>query len=1041
MRRKKLKMILLLLTFVILLIPLGEIEAADQKEILPEISKQIESSDNSETIADAGLEAAEEGLPAAENDSGVIGEEIIAGESETEEDQENRDYIYGRPMTKAEIVQQKAMEPRLESRLNTEPEPPGSAYRRRVLLPQRYDSREYGCVTSVKDQNPFDTCWTFAIDAAAEASLILNGIAVDGEISAAENTDLSELHTAYYFYNRQTDILGLTSGDKNIPGVGYDYLSNGGNLLMSAIAFANWTGTEAEQDAPYWWAYEDVPPFSEEQQFSADAKLKNAYFISGEVSQVKAAVQRYGTVAVMYNHDAGYYNYDTGAYCCVSEGRQYTNHAVAIVGWDDTYKKENFKAASGVTHDGAWIAKNSWGDMWGDMGYFYISYEDASICNVTALEFQDGDMYQYNYQYDGSSMTTANVVGAGQKLANVFEIQGKSAEYEVVQAVSFAFQSANVPYSIQVYSDLQSDKDPTSGTAVLDAPVTGVTEYSGIYTVELPKAVRLKRGSRFSVVVSFPQETAYYSERTTDQSYSSWVSASAETAFGQSFWLNSYGHWQDLAGHGICARIKAFTNESSVVGEERVIVSAGRTDKNEILLKWDAQVGAEGYSIYRSTSPNGQFVCLDTVGEQYTAYTDSSVEPGIQYYYRVGWFATERETVMESLPSDVVSAVTTLGVPGISVASASFNSVTLAWEEIEGADKCQIMRSTQKGGSYFEIAEVDGGYTYVDGQLTTGNTYYYKIRMLRNTAGNIVYSDYSTEVAAQPRMEKPVLHGQSGGYNKAELSWEKTDGAQGYRVYCSKSKNSGYSAIRNLTNPDIKSYSGTTDYAGKTLKTGTTYYYKMRAFRTVGDVTVYSEYSDAVAVKPALKSPVLTGKSWSYNKAALNWNKVWGSGGYRIYRSTKASGGFAAIRNVTNVNTLSYTNASLTTGRTYYYKMRAFRMEDGKTHYSAYSKTVAVKPVPNRVRITGMTAPSAGKLKVGWNKVAGADGYRIYRAESVSGKYTYLRTLNGNGAVSYTDTGKKTRGKRYYYKVRAFRKVNGEAVFGTFSVVKSGVAK
>ena len=58
-----------------------------------------------------------------------------------------------------------------------------------------------------------------------------------------------------------------------------------------------------------------------------------------------------------------------------------TNHAVTIVGWDDDYKKENFKSKKGETpkNDGAYIAINSWGIEWGDNGYFYISYEDSIV--------------------------------------------------------------------------------------------------------------------------------------------------------------------------------------------------------------------------------------------------------------------------------------------------------------------------------------------------------------------------------------------------------------------------------------------------------------------------------------------------------------------------------------------------------------------------------------------------------------------------------------------------------------------------------------
>ena len=72
-----------------------------------------------------------------------------------------------------------------------------------------------------------------------------------------------------------------------------------------------------------------------------------------------------------------YYNPYTYAYSY--PGSAGVNHAITLIGWDDNYSRENFNSASNVTSNGAWIARNSWGDDWGEAGYFYISYENK--CN------------------------------------------------------------------------------------------------------------------------------------------------------------------------------------------------------------------------------------------------------------------------------------------------------------------------------------------------------------------------------------------------------------------------------------------------------------------------------------------------------------------------------------------------------------------------------------------------------------------------------------------------------------------------------------
>ena len=79
------------------------------------------------------------------------------------------------------------------------------------------------------------------------------------------------------------------------------------------------------------------------------------------------------------------------------------NHAVTLVGWDDSFDKNNFPAASKVTRNGAWIAKNSWGSEWGEGDIFYISYDNKSNYNIVAEGATAAPAYSNNYFYDGSS--------------------------------------------------------------------------------------------------------------------------------------------------------------------------------------------------------------------------------------------------------------------------------------------------------------------------------------------------------------------------------------------------------------------------------------------------------------------------------------------------------------------------------------------------------------------------------------------------------------------------------------------------------------
>ena len=183
-----------------------------------------------------------------------------------------------------------------------------------------------------------------------------------------------------------------------------------------------------------------------------------------------------------------------------------------------------------------------------------------------------------------------------------------------------------------------------------------------------------------------------------------------------------------------------------------------------------------------------------------------------------------------------------------------------------------------------------------------------------------------------------------------------------------------------------------------------------------------------------LSVPKASVKSNTYNSNKITWSKVSGANGYEVYRSTSKNGTYKSIKTITSGSTVSYTNTSLATGTTYYYKVRAYRTVNGKKVYSNYSGVVSAKPALSNPSLT-LTAGTK-KATVKWKKISGSSGYEVYRASSKSGKYTKVKTITKGSTVSYTNSS-LTKNKTYYYKVRAYRLVNGKKVYSSYSSVKS----
>lgn len=349
--------------------------------------------------------------------------------------------------------------------------------KRATVLPSRYNAAEHDLVTPVKDQNPYGTCWAFSALSACETSMIRKGL-------QDTSFDLSEFHFAYFFFHTQEDALGGTAGDCTLL-ADPDYMDVGGTDACTMFALSKWTGAAAESLASY--PYEQLYTPSSSLAYQDVGHLQNVRYVNGsDTASIKRLILQYGSVsAPLCVNLKKYYSKSTGAYYC--NNNTGTNHQLTIVGWDDDYSTANFTSGIRPSKKGAWIAKNSYGEDFGNDGYIYISYQDNSLNHqkkstadsdslVFAYDMENSDNYSHNYQYDGSASCTYMPIPSGSSLSNVFTVSGNPNGQEKLKSVSFALASENIQYAIQIYKNPTAG-DPTSGIAVLDRAQSGVTTY------------------------------------------------------------------------------------------------------------------------------------------------------------------------------------------------------------------------------------------------------------------------------------------------------------------------------------------------------------------------------------------------------------------------------------------------------------------------------------------------------------------------------------------------------------------------------------
>lgn len=448
-----------------------------------------------------------------------------------------------------------------------------------------------------------------------------------------------------------------------------------------------------------------------------------------------------------------------------------------------------------------------------------------------------------------------------------------------------------------------------------------------------------------------------------------------------------------------------------------------------IELGWKAQSGVTGYEIQRSTSNASGFATVATItNASATSWTDTGLTSGSTFYYRIRSYTTKSGKTSYSNWSAVVSGITMQQPVIAAVRSENNKKIKLTWNQTENAKNIEIYRSTEENGTYGLLATVNGinNYTYNDSSVSEGKLYYYKIRSIGMIDNTTIYSDYSAPLSGRSAVKPKSLYAVSRNSNSIRISWKGSSNVTGYTVMRSTSKSGTYKKIATVKDPKAAYFDDTTVSAGKT------YYYKVEAYNYNGSTKGYSGRSSAFMGKTVKKADITKIESQSSSKLKLTWKKVSGANGYVLYRSTSKNGTYKKIKTISSGSTTSYTNSNLSSGKTYYYKIKARNKVNGKTGYGTYS-TVRSTGVIKRASITSVTGAGATKITVSWKKVDGSSGYNIYRSTSEKGTYKKIGSASKN-VTSYSDSKLKMT-QKYYYKVEA--KASGYKKSGSSGLSKA----
>lgn len=398
---------------------------------------------------------------------------------------------------------------------------------------------------------------------------------------------------------------------------------------------------------------------------------------------------------------------------------------------------------------------------------------------------------------------------------------------------------------------------------------------------------------------------------------------SASTSY--SYRVRAYNSWGD----------SSYSDEASSITSLPAAptnLAATTLSNTQIQLTWTDNAGNEtGFLIERKTA-GGSYVQMDAVGANVTIYTNSGLSSNTTYTYRV----RAHNPVGNSAYSNEANAVTTfIAAPSnLAATTLSNTQIQLTWTDNSNNEAGFKIERKTDGGSYTQIATVGANVTtYSNTGLVDNTTYFYRVRANNSSADSEYSNEVSATTGAVPAAPSNLIVAALSG-TQISLSWrDNSNNGLGFKVE-RKIVGGSYTQIAVVG-------ANTTAYSDTGLSSNTTYFYRVRAYNSIGNSAYSQEVSAATGVPAA--PAALTATAVSKEKIMLTWiDNATNETGFSIERKT-AGGSYTQVASV-SANTTVYSDAGLSAGTVYHYRVRAHNAIGNSSYSNEAVSTTAAEP-------------------------------------------------------------------------------------------------
>ncbi len=252
------------------------------------------------------------------------------------------------------------------------------------------------------------------------------------------------------------------------------------------------------------------------------------------------------------------------------------------------------------------------------------------------------------------------------------------------------------------------------------------------------------------------------------------------------------------------------------------------------------------------------------------------------------------------------------------------------------------------------------------------------------------------------------------------LDWKKVSGVTGYRMQKWNSQKRVWESYKTFSADTVRHNQGN-------LKEGTTLKYRIQSYKTIGNRTFYSIWSEIYASTDPGKVTGLKAVSLTENGYTIKWSPVRNADKYIVYRYDAASDSY---KKLTTTAGTSIKVTGRTAGQRNAYKIQAVKVRSWKTYEGQLVK-IKFSSKPSQVKNL-KTEVDRRTMKVSWNRVPNATGYQVYYNSAKTGNSVLLKEITSGSTTSLTTKALPV-GRNYYVKVRAVSKTPDVKVTGVCS--------